>query len=700
MAPRGRFHLSRRQLPVAIAAAYAVMGTLWILFSDHLVHDMLGQTVKGLGYVAVTAVLAWWVVHRGITAVAAAEVAQAESESRYRQIFEKTTSVCLLVDVESLALVDVNPAAVLFYGWSRDELIGKSVVELNTVDLATLREMVRAAEEERRNFFVFRHRLRSGAVRDVEMHSSPIVLNGRPVLFSIVHDISDRVRAERQLVESEANYRRAREQASDAILVTDRPGLVIAANARAEELLGRGRGEIIGRAFPDFLPADERLRKPFRLRDLIEGKTLLTERRLLRPDNTTVEVEISARDLGDGRLQAIVRDITARRQLEEQLRQAQKMEAVGQLTGGIAHDLNNLLTVVLANSELMASALPSGRDDLQHDLDELQAAARRGAQMIRKLLGFSRHAPLTYQVLDLGRVVGDLAGTLRRLLPAHIAMDFTRGAQPVKVLADAGAIEQILLNLVTNARDAMPGGGRLQVAVRRADVAKTATGAPPGQYACLVVRDSGVGMDERVKAHVFEPFFTTKAPGEGSGLGMAMIYGLTQQHGGFLELDSALGQGTEVRVFLPLAREDQPIADLAPAPAQLSGGQEKVLLVEDEEGLRRVAQRALERVGYRVVTAEDGLEALELFRGGLRDIDLVITDVVMPRLGGIALYRTLRQEGHAVRFLFTSGYAAHEIMRGDLPDGELALLQKPWTLADLTTRVREVLDRTPRTEPA
>ena len=180
MAPRGRFQLSRRQLPVAIAAAYAAMGTLWILFSDRLVHDAMGQTVKGLGYVAVTAVLAWWVVHRGVAQVAAAEVAQAESESRYRQIFEKTTSVCLLVDVDSLALVDVNPAAVLFYGWSRDELIGKSLVELNTVDLATLREMVRAAEEERRNFFVFRHRLRSGAVRDVEMHSSPIVLNVLP----------------------------------------------------------------------------------------------------------------------------------------------------------------------------------------------------------------------------------------------------------------------------------------------------------------------------------------------------------------------------------------------------------------------------------------------------------------------------------------------------------------------------------------
>jgi CheY-like chemotaxis protein/two-component sensor histidine kinase len=388
-----------------------------------------------------------------------------------------------------------------------------------------------------------------------------------------------------------------------------------------------------------------------------------------------------------------VRDISERRRLEEQLRQAQKMEAVGQLTGGIAHDLNNLLTVVLANSEMIAASLPAGRDDLQTDLGELQNAARRGAQMIRKLLSFSRHAPLTYHVFDLGRLVEELTGTLRRLLPAHIQVEFPRDGTSVRVLADAGAIEQILLNLATNARDAMPRGGRLSLDVRRVDVARAPGGALPGSYARLSVSDNGVGMDERVKARVFEPFFTTKPPGEGSGLGMAMIYGLTQQHGGFIELDSGVGKGTTVRVFFPLAREDQPLPELAPAPAGLHGGEEYILLVEDEEGLRRVAQRALEKVGYRVVTAADGLDALEIYHGRANEIDLIITDLVMPRLGGIALYRTLRQEGHPVRFLFTSGYAAHEIMQGDLADGELALLQKPWTLADLTHRVREVLDR-------
>jgi len=688
--------------PLLFALIYAILGSLWIFFSGLVrrrfaSHPFAGrawvQTAEALLPVALTALLIWYLIRRTMWQVERAQAAQGASEARYRQIFEKTTSVCWIVDTGTMRIVDVNPAAVMFYGWPREELIGKPLTEINLLPEPAIRDTVEAAERERRNFFVLRHRLRSGVMRDVEVHSSPIELDGKRVLFSIIHDITDRVRAERQLVESEANYRRALEQASDAIVVSDRQGVILEVNARTEEILGYSREAIIGKRLEDFLPAEERERKPLRLRDLVEGRSLLSERRLQRRNGSIAEVEISTRDLGDGRFQAIVRDISERRRLEEQLRQAQKMEAVGQLTGGIAHDLNNLLTVVLANSEMIAAALPAGLEELTGDLGELQAAARRGAQMIRKLLSFSRHAPLTYQVLDLGRLVEDLLGTLRRLLPAHIEVALTRDAEPVKVLADAGALEQVLLNLATNARDALPRGGTIRIETRRVDVARPPDTALPGSYACLSVHDDGLGMDDRVKARMFEPFFTTKPPGEGSGLGMSMIYGLTQQHGGFLELDSLLGRGTTVRIYLPLARDDQPLVELGSAPTGLRGGQEQILLVEDEDGLRRVAQRALEKVGYRVLTASDGMEALDTYRQHAGSIDLIITDVVMPKLGGLALYRTLRQEGHPVRFLFTSGYAADEIIRGDLPDSELSLVQKPWTLADLTHRVREVLDR-------
>ena len=640
-----------------------------------------------------TGVLLWGLVRWAVEAVASAEAERRESEERYRQVFERTSSVCLLIDVETLQIVDANPAAERFYGWTRQELVGMLLSQINTMEAPVLLATVKAAADEGGKTFVVRHRLRSGAERDVEVHSTPIHLGGRRVNFSIIHDITERMGAERRLAASEANYRRALEQASDAIVVSDRGGVVLEVNSRAEELLGMPRAEIVGHRMEDLVSPEDRERFPLQLRELFEGRAALHERRLVRKDGAVAEVEISARDLGDGRYQAIIRDISERRRLEEQLRQAQKMEAVGQLTGGIAHDLNNLLTVVLANSEMMGSALPPDRKELQDDLRELQAAARRGAQMIRKLLSFSRHAPLTFQVLDLGRVVGDVLGTLRRLLPAHIEIKLQRDGNPVKALADAGAIEQVVINLATNARDAMPRGGLLELEVRKVEVAHPPAGALPGGYACLTVRDTGVGMDERVKERVFEPFFTTKPPGEGSGLGMSMIYGLTQQHGGFVELESAVGTGTIVRVFLPLAREDHPLHRVTPVPGTLRGGRETILLVEDEDGLRRVAQRALERVGYQVLTADDGLEALELYRRRAADVDLVITDVVMPRLGGIALYRTLRQEGHSPRFLFTSGYAADEITQGDIPEGDLVLLQKPWTLADLTQRVRDVLDR-------
>ncbi|HWA57618.1 MAG TPA: PAS domain S-box protein [Gemmatimonadales bacterium] len=691
-----------KRFPLLVALGYMIFGSLWIVFSDSLWAHLTDlpfpqmvrvQTTKGLVFVLITSFMFWWMVRWAMLQVARAEEARGASEMRYRQIFERSTTVNLVLDAASMRMVDANPAAVMFYGWPREELIGKPLAEITAQPEAVVRDMIEAAEGERRNFFVSRHRLRSGVVRDVEVHSSPFELDGRRVLFSIVHDITDRLRAERQLVESEANYRRALEQASDAIVVSDRQGVILEVNARTEEILGFRREEVVGRRLEDYLPAEDRERKPLRLRDLLDGGSLLAERRLQRKNGTLADVEISARDLGDGRFQAIIRDISERRRLEEQLRQAQKMEAVGQLTGGIAHDLNNLLTVVLANSEMMAAELPPGREDLKGDLGELQAAARRGAQMIRKLLSFSRHAPLTYQVLDLGRVVEDLLGTLRRLLPAHIEIEFNREPDAIKVLADSGAIEQVLLNLATNARDAMPRGGTLHLETRRVHVARPPDGALPGSYGCLIVRDTGVGMDERVRARAFEPFFTTKPPGEGSGLGMAMIYGLTQQHGGFLELDSELGKGTTVRVHFPLARDDQPLAELGTSTPMLHGGVEQILLVEDEDGLRRVAQRALERVGYKVITASDGLEALEAYRKCAKHVDLIITDVVMPKLGGLALYRTLRQEGHAVRFLFTSGYAAHEIVKGDLPESDLQLLQKPWTLADLTQRVREVLDR-------
>jgi hypothetical protein len=315
--------------------------------------------------------------------------------------------------------------------------------------------------------------------------------------------------------------------------------------------------------------------------------------------------------------------------------------------------------------------------------------------MIQKLLGFSRHAPLSITTLDLGRLVAELLPTLRRLLPATIFVETGLPQQAVWARADAGSVEQILLNLATNARDGMPEGGRLSIELEPAGRI-SGPGIDPGRrYVCLRVTDTGVGMDEDTRARAFEPFFTTKPSGQGSGLGLSMVYGLVQQHRGAVQLDSAPGSGTRVAVYLPTADSADSAEDPAPGPGptlNARGGTETLLLVEDEEPVRRATQRVLERYGYTVLTAEDGREAMRVLATLGPSIALVLTDLVMPKMGGRALYEATRKAGMRVRFLFASGYAPTALRETSRPHGPEHFIQKPWTVEALAFRVREILD--------
>jgi two-component system NtrC family sensor kinase len=372
----------------------------------------------------------------------------------------------------------------------------------------------------------------------------------------------------------------------------------------------------------------------------------------------------------------------------------QRFEAVGRLTGGIAHDFNNMLTVILANAEMLAGSI--GRDEgALADLDELRAAARRGTVMVRKLLGYGRRERLVLQPVNIGRLVQELTNHLRQLLPPSVQLT-TRAEPTPDVQVDPNAVEQILLNLLTNARDAMPQGGRVSVQTGRATLdaehARRHGWGDPGEYVCMAVSDTGTGMDDAVMARLFEPFFTTKPPGVGTGLGMAMIYGLVKQHGGFVLVESQPGRGTTVRIyFRPAATA--PMEECKATEGTPRGGTETILLAEDEEPIRRTARRVLERFGYKVIAAGDGAEALEIIRRRRQEIDLVLTDVVMPRVGGRALYEAARAEGAKMKFLFASGYTARDLGATGAIDADLPFIHKPWTIADLARRVREVLDR-------
>jgi PAS domain S-box-containing protein len=557
--------------PLGIALLYAAVGAAWILLSDRALTLLFpadelarGQTLKGLLYVAVTAALLYLVTRRSMAAVR-------RSERLYRQMFE-TTTVALLLDPADIRIEDANAAACAFYGWPREELVGKSLTELNTLPRPEIEAAIQRALAGQRGHFVFQHRVRDGSIRDVEVFSSVVDVAGRRRLYSVIYDR------------------------------------------------------------------------------------------------------------------------TEARRLEEQLRQAQKMEALGQLTGGIAHDLNNVLSVVLGNAELVGQELPPGRTDLRSDLGELTTAARRGAAMIRKLLTFSRAAPLELVTLDLGATVAESGATLRRFLPAAIEVTISVPREPVRVRADRGSVEQILMNLVTNSRDAMPAGGHLQIEVRRRVAAGEDEDEDGGATSgSLIVRDDGAGMDEGTRSRIFEPFFTTKPPPVGTGLGMTMIHGLVRQQGGIIDVTSAPGRGTTVTISLPLASDTAPGAPADGESRELPRGTETIMVVEDEAPLRRAAARLLERLGYTVVTASDGEEALTVFRAQDCRIDLVLSDIVMPRMGGRALLEALRREGRPVRFLFTSGYGGEELGEHADPDAP-ALIRKPWSLSELALKLREVLD--------
>jgi len=525
---------------------------------------------------------------------------------------------------------------------------------------------------------------------------------------AIVVEDTPRRHAERALRRSGADYRAMVEQATYGIYRSSLEGRFLKVNPALVAMLGYdSEAEVLALELDRdvYVDAAERARNIERARTLerISGVQVQWKRR----DGHHITVRLSGRVVrseGDGAIKGfemMAEDVTEQRTLERALQQAQKMETIGRLTSGIAHDFNNLLTVILAQSNLMGKALPDATPpQVRRDLEELTEAARRGAELVHRLLGFSRHETLDLRPLSVPEWIREELHTLRRLLPATIEIRCDAEPAAGVVEADSGALEQILLNLATNARDAMPDGGTLHVDVRRTRLA--AEDRPlhawvqPGAYVSLAVSDTGAGMDPQTQAHVFEPFFTTKPAGVGTGLGMAMVYGLVKQHHGFVHLYSEVGQGTTVKIYLRLAHEQALPATPAGGEERLPGGSDAILLVEDDPHLRAVAQRLFEKVGYRVFAAADGQEGLAAYRARKTGVDLVITDMVMPKISGMQLYETIRSAeppDQRVKVLFTSGYPAADFRQALAGDPDVAFVTKPWTASELLGQIRSLLER-------
>ncbi|MGE0042093.1 MAG: PAS domain S-box protein [Vicinamibacterales bacterium] len=483
----------------------------------------------------------------------------------------------------------------------------------------------------------------------------------------------------------------------DGILGIDDAGTVEWFNASAERLFGWAPAAIVGRPLSDLLP-DIDVSGGFPPPAGI-GRELSAR----RADGSTfpVELAVGSYALDDRRhYTGVVRDVTTERRLEEQLRQAQKMEAIGLLAGGVAHDFNNLLTVISGYAALLLQ--DDGRAPGARDAQMLQAiadAGDRASSLTRQLLAFSRQAVLEPRVLDLNGVVLETERMLRRLIGEDIRLVSALAPDLPAVRVDPGQMSQVLLNLAVNARDAMPRGGQLTVETAETELdasyQQTHPDVAAGRYVRLSVTDTGCGMSPEVKARIFEPFFTTKSAGRGTGLGLATVYGIVRQSGGHIGLYTEVGQGSSFKIYLPIVTDGTEVESPAFDAAEVGRGTETILLVEDEEAVREFAVLALQARGYTVLTARHGQDALRVFREQADRVDLLLTDVVMPGMSGRELAETLRTTHPELRVLYQSGYTDDAVVRHGLLQAEVAFLQKPYTPWSLARKVRQVLDQAP-----
>ena len=627
-----------------------------------------------------------------------AEQALRASEERYRAIVE-TEPQCVKVLAADGTLVDMNPAGLrMIEADSVDQVRGRDMAELVAPPYRqAFRELHGRVMAGGGGTLQFELLGLKGARRWLETHAVPLRdPDGRVTrLLGITADITERKRAEDELRRSESRYRSLVRSALYGIYRSTVDGRLLEANPALVAMLGyASEGELLSVdwARDVYQDAAERARLVAESRDAdrISGVEVGWKRK----DGTPITVRLSGRVVRDqsgipAEYEVIVEDVTAQRALEAQFRQAQKMEAIGQLAGGVAHDFNNLLTAILGSADLLLLDLPA-EDPRREDLLAIREAGERAASLTRQLLAFSRRQVLQPRVIDLNQVLGGMEKLLPRIIGETIQLDVVRGDGLARVNADRSQIEQVILNLAVNARDAMPEGGRLRIetanAVLDAAFVQHHAGAVPGPHVRLSVTDTGQGMDEATRARVFEPFFTTKEPGKGSGLGLATVYGIVKQSEGYIWVRSEPGRGTTFDIYLPSVEQAADAAGDGTAEVGARQGSPTILLVEDDATVRALVRRALERHGYQVLEAGTGREALGVAQAHPGTIDLMLTNLMMPELGGRRSAEHVLLARPDLKVLYLSGQAGPE---GPADAGPL--VQKPFTPEALVRKVREVL---------
>jgi two-component system, cell cycle sensor histidine kinase and response regulator CckA len=601
----------------------------------------------------------------------------------------------------------INPGFTDLTGYDEAEVLGSSSLHMdiwaNPEDRDRLVSGLNAEGTVRGLLAPFR--LKNGTVATGLLSASIIELDGVPCILSITRDISDRIRAEQATARSEEQLRNVIEFAVDGIALWDADGCIIEVNQRCCEMAGAPREKLMGRHLSTVFTPESVEKAPMRFDLIAQGSRVVAEREIARSDGTAVPVEVSSIRMPNGTHQTFVRDLTERKRAEreraamqERLRRTDRNEALGQLAGGIAHDLNNLLTPILAGATILLQK-HTIEPDVRGEVETIADAGRRAAELTRQILAFSRQQVLTVRSLDLNDDISKTMHMLRRVIGEDVEVVLRLERDLPKVLADASQVQQVLLNLAINARDAMPNGGRIDIKTSMFECDATcsvqASGLKPGLYARLDVADTGNGMEPETLRHAFEPFFTTKPEGQGTGLGLATVSGIVQQHGGAVWATSLPGKGTTVTICLPMGGEPAESSAGQPAPLVPRGNGETILLVEDDPLVHGVARRILEGAGYAVVSARDPHEALRAANVLGHPPDLLVTDLVMPGMYGNELVEQLRRRFERLRVLFVSGYPDAALgPHGVLPAG-VHFLNKPFSAVSLLSAVRTGLDREP-----
>ena len=625
------------------------------------------------------------------------------SEARYRRLFEAAKDGILILAADSGRIVDVNPFMTALTGYFRDDFIGKHLWEIGPFKdaQASKDSFAELLASDYVRYDDLPLRTSDGRTVEVEFVSNVYAVNGNKVIQCNIRDITARRHAEDELRLRD----RAIQALSQGIIISDArqpdnpiiyssPGFTLLTGYQPEEVVGKNCRLLQGK--------DTDAASVSILREGIrDGRPCLVELLNYRKDGTWFwnSVAISPIRSVDGVLTNFVgvqTNVTARRQLEAQYLQAQKMEAVGRLAGGVAHDFNNLLSVIMSYAEMVAGELKPD-DPMRADIEEIRTAGVRATALTRQLLAFSRKQVLEAKVLDVNEVLGGMEKMLQRLLGADIQVTFLSAPELGSVKADPGQVEQIVMNLAVNARDAMPQGGHLTIETANVDLDEDYAAAhddvQAGAYILLAVSDDGSGMDRATMAQIFEPFFTTKERGKGTGLGLATVFGIVKQSGGHIFVYSEPKIGTTFRVYFPRvdAKPDARALVRSPDLAQAVGG--TILLVEDEDQVRILATTILRRQGYVVLEAPNGGEALLICEQHKANIDLLLTDVVLPHMSGRQLAERLGPMRPAMKVLYMSGYTDDAILQHGIIESGAAFLQKPLTPGSLTRKVREVLRR-------